>query len=431
MQKISFSRPLRAYTVGLLTLIYTANYVDRQIVAILLQSIKEEMLLTDTQLGLLSGLAFAIFYATLGIPIAYLADRYSRKKIIISALTLFSIMTFCCGLAQNYVQLLLARIGVGIGEAGTSPPSHAIIADMYAPNERAAPLAIFALGINLGLFVAFLGGGYVNQHYGWRVAFQLVAIPGLVLAVIAMFTMRDPPRGMSDAVNDEAPQASTPPNIMHVALHMWNTRAIRHMTIATTMIVTIGYGTIAWLPSFLIRVHGMTQFDVGLKLALIIGIGGGVGTAAGGALADYLGKRDVRWNFWLIMLTTLLTAPFSVLAYTSGSGLLAILFLIPPVSVGALYFGPTLAMLHTLVRPDMRSSASAITLFVNNIIGLGLGPLCIGILSDFLKPYFGIMSLPYAMSFIALLGLWALFHLWRGAKYLPQGIEQTKASAAA
>ena len=153
MPQAMFSRSLRAYTVGLLTLIYTANYVDRQIVAILLQPIKEEMLLSDTQLGLLSGLAFAIFYATLGIPIAYMADRYSRKKIIITALTLFSVMTYVCGLAQNYTQLLLARIGVGVGEAGTSPPSHAMISDMYEPSERAGPLAIFALGINIGLFI--------------------------------------------------------------------------------------------------------------------------------------------------------------------------------------------------------------------------------------------------------------------------------------
>jgi predicted MFS family arabinose efflux permease len=307
---------------------------------------------------------------------------------------------------------------------------------MYAPNERAAPLAIFALGINLGLFAAFLGGGYVNQHYGWRVAFQLVAIPGLILALIAIFTMRDPPRGMSDALangaqDHDTASPSTPSSIKDVALHMWNTQAIRHMTIATTLIITVGYGTIAWLPSFLIRIHGMTQFDVGLQLAIIIGIGGGVGTAAGGALADYLGKRDVRWNFWLIMLTTLLTAPFSLLAYTSGSSLWAILFLIPPVSVGAIYFGPTLAMLHTLVRPDMRSSASAITLFINNIIGLGLGPLCIGILSDFFEPYFGAMALPYAMCVIAVLGLWAMYHLWRAATHLPQDIETAKALSTA
>ena len=210
MSQINFTAGLKAYTVGLLTLIYTANYVDRQIVAILLQAIKTDMQLSDTQLGMLTGLAFGIFYATLGIPIAYLADRMSRKKIIIASLTLFSLMTYACGLAQNYVQLLLARIGVGVGEAGTSPPSHAMIADMYAPSDRATPLAVFALGINLGLFVAFIAGGWIADNYGWRTAIQVIALPGFVLAIIAWFTLQDPPRGMSD---DVAGESEAPPLI--------------------------------------------------------------------------------------------------------------------------------------------------------------------------------------------------------------------------
>jgi predicted MFS family arabinose efflux permease len=427
MQQTVFSRSLRAYTVGLLTLIYTANYVDRQIVAILLQPIKEEMLLSDTQLGLLSGLAFAIFYATLGIPIAYLADRYSRKKIIITALTLFSIMTYVCGLAQNYTQLLLARIGVGVGEAGTSPPSHAMISDMYAPSERAAPLSIFALGINIGLFIAFLGGGYINQHYGWRTAFQIVAVPGLLLAALAMFTLRDPPRGMSDEKTD-AMAAAKPPSLGNVAKHMWTVKSIRHMTIATTLIITIGYGGIAWIPSFLIRVHDMSSMDVGIVLALSVGIGGGIGTAAGGALADRLGKRDIRWNLWIIMIASMVTMPFSLAAYTTDSLVWALVLMIPPVSVGAIYFGPFLAMLHTLVRPDMRSSASAISLFIQNIIGLGLGPLSIGLLSDALTPYYGTKALPYAMSLMALIVIWAFVHFWLAARTLPKDIEDATAS---
>ncbi len=421
MTQTTFSSSLRAYTVGLLTLIYTANYVDRQIVAILLQPIKEEMLLSDTQLGLLSGLAFAIFYATLGIPIAYMADRYSRKKIIISALTLFSIMTYVCGLAQNYTQLLLARIGVGVGEAGTSPPSHAMISDMYAPSERAGPLAIFALGINIGLFIAFLGGGYIAQHYGWRAAFQLVALPGLAIAVLAIFTLRDPPRGMSDQKSDAVASAKAP-SLLDVSLHMWRTKSIRQLTIATTLIITIGYGGVAWIPSYLHRIHGMSSAEIGYILAFIIGIGGGLGTALGGALADRLGKKDVRWNVWIIMITSVCTMPFSIAAYLTDSAFWAIILMIPPVSVGALYFGPSLAMLHTLVRPDMRSSASAITLFINNIIGLGVGPLAIGLLSDGLMPNYGDKALPYAMSIMALITLWAFVHFLFAARSLTQDI---------
>ena len=418
MTDVNFTPALRAYTVGLLTFIYTANYVDRQIVAILLQSIKLDMGLSDTQLGLLSGLAFAIFYATLGIPIAYLADRASRKKIIIVSLSLFSVMTIICGFAQNFIQLLLARIGVGVGEAGTSPPSHAMIADMYAPNERATPLAIFALGINIGLLIAFLVGGWVNHHYGWRTAFQVVALPGLLLVVIAMFTLRDPPRGLSDG--QEAQKA---PPLGEVARYILHNKTLRQLIIGSTLVVTVGYGAIAWLPTYFVRVHAMTTIEVGQILALLIGIGGGIGTALGGHFADRLGKRDVRWNFWLIVILALVGLPFSVGAYLATDATLAIILLAFPVSVGALYFGPTLAMLHTLVRPEMRSLASAILLFINNIIGLGLGPLMIGVLSDYFSTDYGARALPYAMVTSALLALWASVHLWLAAGTLRTDIE--------
>ena len=424
MTDVNFTPALRAYTVGLLTFIYTANYVDRQIVAILLQSIKLDMGLSDTQLGLLSGLAFAIFYATLGIPIAYLADRVSRKKIIIVSLSLFSVMTFICGFAQNFIQLLMARIGVGVGEAGTSPPSHAMIADMYAPNERATPLAIFALGINIGLLIAFLVGGWVNHHYGWRTAFQVVALPGLLLVVIAMFTLRDPPRGLSDG--QEAQKA---PPLGEVARYILHNKTLRQLIIGSTLVVTVGYGAIAWLPTYFVRVHAMTTIEVGQILALLIGIGGGIGTALGGYFADRLGKCDVRWNLWLIVILALVGLPFSVGAYLATDATLAIILLAFPVSVGALYFGPTLAMLHTLVRPEMRSLASAILLFINNIIGLGLGPLMIGVLSDYFSTDYGARALPYAMVTSALLALWASVHLWLAASTLRADIENTGQTA--
>ena len=418
MTDMNFTPAVRAYAVGLLTFIYTANYVDRQIVAILLQSIKLDMGLSDTQLGLLSGLAFAIFYATLGIPIAYLADRMSRKKIIIVSLSLFSVMTIICGYAQNFAQLLLARIGVGVGEAGTSPPSHAMIADMYAPNERATPLAIFALGINIGLLIAFLVGGWVNHHYGWRTAFQVVALPGLLLAVVAMFTLRDPPRGLSDG--HEAQKA---PPLGEVALYILHNKTLRQLIIGSTLVVTVGYGAIAWLPTYFVRAHAMTTIEVGQILALLIGIGGGIGTALGGHFADRLGKRDVRWNLWLIILLALVGLPFSVGAYLATDATWAIVLLAFPVSVGALYFGPTLAMLHTLVKPEMRSLASAILLFINNIIGLGLGPLMIGVLSDYFSAAYGARALPYAMVTSTLLAFWASFHLWLAAGTLRADIE--------
>ena len=421
MSTPDFSRGLKAYTVGLLTLIYTANYVDRQIVAILLPAIKADMGLSDTQLGILTGLAFGIFYATLGIPIAYLADRMSRKKIIIACLSLFSLMTFLCGMAQNYLQLLLARIGVGVGEAGTSPPSHAMIADMYAPSERATPLAVFALGINLGLFVAFLAGGWIADNYGWRTAIQVIALPGFGLAILAWFTLRDPPRGMSDG------QAGEAPPLMETFALMWETAALRQIIIGSTLVIIVGYGAVAWLPSYFIRVHGMSATQVGGILALMIGVGGGIGTALGGIAADRLGKRDVRWNVWLIGLVTVIFTPLSLAGYVANDTQTALLLLILPFCVGALYFGPTLAMLHTLVRPEMRSLASAILLFINNIFGLGLGPLSVGLLSDKLTPQYGPQGLGYALAIMLLVGLWGAMHYFLAARSLKQDIARAAA----
>ena len=405
MTQTTFTRGLKAYTVGLLTLIYTANYVDRQIVAILLEAIKTDLQLSDTQLGMLTGLAFGIFYATLGIPIAYLADRLSRKKIIIASLTLFSLMTYACGLAQNYLQLLLARIGVGVGEAGTSPPSHAMIADMYAPSDRATPLAVFALGINIGLFVAFIAGGWIADNYGWRTAIQVIALPGFLLAIIAWFTLKDPPRGMSD----EGDTASAPP-LMVTIKYMWQTPSMRQLLIGSTLIIIVGYGAVAWLPSYFIRVHGMTATQVGTILALMIGFGGAIGTTMGGIIADRMGKKNVRWNMWLVGIVGIVAAPFSVMGYLAPTGTVALLWLIVPTMVGAFYFGPTLAMLHTLVKPEMRSLASAILLFINNIFGLGIGPLSVGIMSDALAPAYGTRSLGIALALIVMIGIWGSIH---------------------
>ena len=421
-----FSRGLKAYTVGLLTLIYTANYVDRQIVAILLPAIKADMGLSDTQLGILTGLAFGLFYATLGIPIAYLADRASRKKIIIACLSLFSLMTFLCGMAQNYAQLLLARIGVGVGEAGTSPPSHAMIADMYAPSERATPLAVFALGINLGLFVAFLAGGWIADNYGWRTAIQVIALPGFGLAIIAWFTLRDPPRGMSDTLAGESPVGQAPP-LMETFSLMWQTAALRQILIGSTLVIIVGYGAVAWLPSYFIRVHGMTATQVGGILALMIGVGGAIGTTLGGVVADRLGKRDVRWNVWVVGIVTVAFTPLSLAGYLAPDTQTALLLLILPFCVGALYFGPTLAMLHTLVKPEMRSLASAIMLFINNIFGLGLGPLSVGLLSDSLTPVYGPQGLGYALAIMLLVGLWGALHYFLAARSLKTDIELASA----
>jgi len=409
-----FSSGLRVYTVGLLTFIWTANYLDRQILAILLESIKLEMSLSDTQLGLLSGLAFSLFYATLGLPIAYLADRYNRKRIIIAALVLFSSMTYACGLAQNYFQLLLARIGVGVGEAGTNPPSVAIIADFYEPDARATPMAIFAVGVNIGIFVAFFFGGWLAMNYGWRTTFQIVAVPGLLLAVLAAFTLREPPRGLSDGVSQSEPA----PSLLAVARYMLASPVIRHMVFATTLVIAVTYGAITWIPAYLIRVHAMDTVTVGKALALIAGLGGGLATAACGILADRLGKRDMRWNLWLVAMIAAFATPFFLATFNASGGFWAIVFMVPSISLAAVYLGPVLAMLQAQVQPGMRAQATALMIFVNNFIGLGLGPLAVGVLSDKLAAEYGARSLAIALTLLSLLSFWAAFHYLISARRL-------------
>lgn len=409
----------RGYALAVLTAVYVSNYVDRQILSILLQPIKLEFGLSDTELGFLSGISFAIFYATLGMPIAMWADRGNRRNIIALATTVFSVMTALCGMAQSFVQLALARIGVGIGEAGSSPPSHSMIADLYPRAERATAMAIFALGVNVGILIGFLVGGWVNEFLGWRAAFMVVSVPGLVMALIVRTTVREPARGLADGVSDDP---SSAPPIRSVFSYMWRRRSIRHITIGATLNSFVGYGAIAWVPAFLIRSFGMTTGEIGTVLALIIGVFGGLGTFFGGYFADRLGKRDVRWNMWLIAACIAGAMPFSFGVFLTADRITALVLFIVPAMVGALYLGPSLALVQALVPLRSRTVASAILLFVLNIIGLGFGPQIVGIVSEALVPRFGEESLRYALLMVGFVNLWAALHFFLAARTLEQDL---------
>ena len=250
----------RRYTLAILLLIFTFSNIDRHILAVLLEPIKHDLNLSDTQLGFLSGLAFAVFYSTLGIPMAMWADRRGRKNVILLAIAVWSAMTVLCGVAANFVQLALARMGVSIGEAGSSPPSNSMIADLYPPERRATAMAIFSLGINIGIFAGFLIGGWINQLYGWRVAFYVVGVPGLVLAAIGWFTLREPPRGHADGLSGVPVVA---PPLGAVFRHVWQTKSIRHIIAGASLSSFVGYGGVAWTASYLIRNHGMTTGEAG------------------------------------------------------------------------------------------------------------------------------------------------------------------------
>ncbi|MSQ47771.1 MAG: MFS transporter [Deltaproteobacteria bacterium] len=405
----------RRYALLLLLLVFTSSHVDRQILAILLQPIKQELLLTDTQLGFLSGVAFAIFYATLGIPMAMWADRGNRRNLITVALSVWSGMTVLCGLAANFWQLALARIGVGVGEAGSTPPSHSIIADMYPQAERSTAMSIFSLGVNFGLMLGFLFGGWINQWYGWRAAFLVAGAPGLLLAFIVRFTLHEPPRGYAEGIQ-RPPQAA--PGLWEVVRFMWATPSLRHIIAGATLASFVGYGVVLWIPTFLARSHGLQSGEIGTVLAFFFGVLGTIGTFMSGYLADRFGKHDLRWNVWIIVLAILVSFPLSLFAYLARSKELALACFMLPALLGGAYLGPSFSLNQSLVTVRMRSVASAIILFIVNIIGLGLGPLTVGILSDALQPYYGADSLRYALLCLVFVSLWTATHYFLAGRTL-------------
>ncbi|MDZ4867078.1 MAG: MFS transporter [Alphaproteobacteria bacterium] len=406
----------RTYALIILTLIYMSSHLDRSIVGILAQPIKDELGLSDTQVGFLGGFAFAVFYATLGIPLALLADRTNRRNIIAFAVTVWSVMTVACGFAGNYLQLVLARIGVGVGEAGSSPQSHSMIADMYAPHERSRAMSVYTLGVTLGVMLGFMVGGYVSTHWGWRTAFFVAGAPGLILGVIVWLTVREPQRGLADGLAPGARKPQTFGEAMtglgQAFVFIWQSKAARHVVIGLTLTSFVGYGVTVWGASFLERTHHIPRDQIGLVLGPIAGIAGGFGTVLGGYLADRLSRRDLQWTSWIIAVGKFGAAPMVLGFYALDNFTLAILFYLPAAVLGAFYLGPSFAIVQSVAPVAMRATAAAITLFILNFIALGLGPLFVGILSDALKATYGSESLRYALMVTSLINVWAGYHFF-------------------
>jgi MFS family permease len=410
----AFSDSYRRYALGLLLIVYVVNFLDRSILNILLQPIKDEFHPSDAALGFLSGPAFAVFYATLGVPIARWADRGTRRDIIALALFLWSGMTALCGLARTFPQLALARIGVGVGEAGCSPPAHSLISDYYPPEKRATAFATYALGIPIGTALGYLLGGWMTQELGWRHAFLLCGIPGLLLALIVRVTLREPPRGMSEARREAAPM----PGTLEVARTMWGLGSFRHLAIAATLHAFVGYGVGAWNPSYLARSHGLSSAEIGAFLALAVVLFGGAGTWLGGYLTDRWGRRDVRWSMWVPGISTLIAVPFAVAFYLWPDVRTALFFGGVPVFFGAMYLGPTYSITQALAPLRMRAMASAFLLFLINLIGLGLGPQLVGVVSDLLSSRLGEESLRWALVLTVAINVWSGVHYFLGARTL-------------
>jgi len=399
----------------MLTLVYVFNFVDRQLIVILQESIKKDLKLSDTQLGLLSGFTFAIFYVTLGIPIARFADKSNRKNTVAISLALWSIMTTLCGVARNFIQLLLARIGVGVGEAGGSPPAHAMISDYFPPEKRSTALSIYSMGIYFGILTGFLLGGFLNQHLGWRTAFFVIGIPGVIFSLLFYASVKEPNKGATD-VNGSA--ASSSGSIGNVLKLLYSTNTFNYLALATGLHVFCIYGLINWAPSFLARLHGMQNSEIGALLGPIFGLGGAIGSFAGGLLTDHFGKKDRRWYLKLPAYAIMLSILFAAGALFAQNTSVCLICLGCCASLQSMYLGPAIAVAHSLVPASMRSLTSAILFLVLNLIGLGLGPLVVGIVSDQLAPALGNESLRWAMSIIIVVGLLSVVLFFITAKKL-------------
>lgn len=414
------SRRYRSYVLLLLMVVYIFNFIDRQILVILQESIKAELDLSDKQLGLLSGFTFAVFYVFCGIPIARLADRYNRVNIVSASIAVWSAMTALSGLAGNFLHLLAARIGVGVGEAGASPPSHSIISDYFPHGERGRALSFYSIGIYIGILIGFLLGGWVNQFFGWRVAFLVVGLPGILMAVVVKLTLREPVRGQMD---DGDHVTNTETHIIPDLLKLWALKSFRYAAFAAGFNAFLGYGSLNFMPSFAIRIYEVPVGVVGTWLALIAGLAGAAGVYAGGHLSDLLGKRDHRWTYWVPGISTLAAGVMLLPMMLSGNQYVMWGIYVIVALCQAMFLGPTIAMAHALVGPRYRALASSVLFFVLNMIGLGLGPLTVGAISDALAPSMGVNSIRWAIMSTALAAFVGAALYFNAARYVREDLQ--------
>lgn len=396
-----------------LLVVYILNFLDRQIVNILAEPIARDLQLSDADIGLMTGLAFALFYTVLGIPIARYADRPSTNRVglISVSLAIWSGMTVLCGMAQNFVQLLLARIGVGVGEAGCTPAAHSLITDAVAPAKRSSAIAFYGLGIPIGSLLGLIVGGLVNDLWGWRIAFMVVGVPGILLAFVLPLLIKEV-RARDSHAGATIGAALT---VAQALREVFGTRAFVYLAIAASFTAFLGYGKGVWALILFQRSHGLSAGETGLLLGVALGIAGIVGTWLGGYFADRHGKVNRRHMLTTPAAGMAIAAPILFLGYAVTEWHLAIALLFVPTVLNAAYYGPTFACVHGLVQPEARAMASAVMLFLQNLIGLGLGPWLFGLASEELKPVVGTESVRYVLYGAAWLGLIPAFFFWRAS----------------
>jgi len=397
-------------TLWILLVVYIFNFIDRQIVNILAEPIARDLELSDTQIGLMTGLAFALFYTLLGLPIARYADRPSthRPKLIAIALATWSGMTALCGLAQNFVQLLVARIGVGVGEAGCTPAAHSLISDMVPKERRASALAFYALGIPIGTLLGMIIGGLLADAVGWRNAFVVVGLPGVLLAVVVVMLLKEP-RHHAEASLDTSPASSN----ADVLRSIFRSKAMIFLLIAASSAAFLSYGKTTWATIFFQRTHGLSPGEVGLYFGVINGVAGILGTWLGGKIADRWGATNRRHVLTAPAVGMALAIPLAYAGYAAGEWRMALVLLFIPTLLNSLYYGPVYSSVQGLVPIRSRAMAAAVLLFFQNLIGLGFGPLLFGMLSDWIKPSFGENSVQVVLYTATFMGLIPAFFFWR------------------
>jgi len=399
------------YVLGILFTVYVFNFIDRQVLSVFIGPIKQEFGASDTQMGLLAGFAFAVLYTFAGIPIARLADRGNRRNIIAIGLAIWSAMTVACGMARSFLQLAAARVLVGIGEAAGSPPSHSLIADYFSMDRRATALAVYTTGAFVGSALAYLGGGYLREYFDWRTAFIAVGAPGVLIALLVRFTVREPTRGLSEQRTGTEESSTLGETLGYLA----RSRAWVLLMSGFSLVSITSYAILMWGFEFYGRVHNLEPITIGNWMGVIVGIGGSVGTVLGGRLVDTLGRERASRGLRASVLVTLTGFPLGIYALLAESAQTALWSLGPFYLLLNVYLAAMYSNNQNLARLRMRATAAAIMLFIVNIVGAGAGPLIVGALSDYFARDYGVESIRYALVCSVLLGaLGAVIILYAG-----------------
>jgi len=425
-----YTKTYKSYVLYALLCVYILNFVDRQILALLMESIKADLKLSDTELGFMSGIAFAVFYTFIGIPIARLADRSHRVNIISIAIAIWSGMTVLSGMAMNFWHLVIARIGVGVGEAGCTPPAHSLIADYYDKEGRGRAISIYMMGVPLGVLVGYIVGGWLNETFGWRIAFIALGLPGLVVALLVKLTIKEPKRVIESAV-DRSSLLSAPVQLplMQSLIFLLKIKSYRRMVIAMALIAFVGAGVAQWQASFFIRNHGMNTTELGVWLALMTGMVGAVGLYLGGYFTERYAKNNEGLQLKILAFSAFMMVAPGILSLVVANKTLALCFVGLHSFFYFIHYGPAFSLLLTLVPANMRAVASAICLFVVNLIGTGVGPQFVGVFSDIFEARLPVDGLRAAMVTVYIGIIFSVWNFLLAAKTVSQDIGKSNTAS--